>query len=132
MKRLLLLNALFLWTLCVLAQSVPVTYTITADNTATITGLSQAGSTLSELVIPATVEGNVPVTAISAYAFRYNPSLNSVTIPEGITAIGEGAFFGCATLTGVALPQSLQSIGLTAFMGTSMTRTAGTSSRARL
>lgn len=47
--------------------------------------------------------------------FKYNKSITSVIIPEGVTAIGDDAFFQCNNLTEVSLPNSLISIGYRSF-----------------
>lgn len=46
-------------------------------------------------------------------------SLNSVTIPEGVTGIGLGAFVGCSSLSSVTIPKSyILSIGDTSVQNT--------------
>ncbi len=68
----------------------------------------------TSLVIPAEINGK-KVTAIGANAFRFCPSLTSITIPDGVTEIGSNAFDGCASLTDVIMPVGLKSIYSKAF-----------------
>jgi hypothetical protein len=63
--------------------------------------------------IPSTVtyNGNTySVTAIGNFAFEYNTSLISVTIPNSVTSIGGYAFRSCTSLTSVTIPNSVTSI----------------------
>lgn len=55
------------------------------------------------------------VTSIGAYAFHYCPSLTSITIPNGVTSIGESAFYYCSSLTSITIPSSVISIGSQTF-----------------
>ncbi len=62
------------------------------------------------------------VTAIAAYAFSGNSSVENITIPASVTSIGAHAFDGCHYLESVTFagaPQSL-SIGEYAFYGTAL------------
>ena len=70
------------------------------------------------LEIPATVawEGvTYSVTTIGEYAFRYNQTITSVTIPLSVTLIDNSAFYNCNKLTSVIIPNSVTSIGSEAF-----------------
>ena len=53
--------------------------------------------------------------SIGSYAFCYCYSLQSVTIPEGVTSIGNYAFSYCCALQSVIIPDSVTSIGSYAF-----------------
>ena len=88
--------------------------TESVDGGVAITGWKQDVELPSELVIPATIEGE-KVVAIGKDAFRFGNSLTSVVIPEGITSIGESAFMACSSLTNVVIPESVTSIGDRAF-----------------
>ena len=55
------------------------------------------------------------LTHIPAYFAQDNSSLQSVSLPEGITEIGEDAFYGCSNLTAINFPSGLQKIGREAF-----------------
>jgi len=46
---------------------------------------------------------------------KYQSSINSVYIGEGVTSIGERAFSGCRNIKSVAMPNSLTSIGVFSF-----------------
>ena len=48
---------------------------------------------IGDLIIPKTYEGK-PVIAVGEYAFAFNYSIYSVTIPAEVIKIGEGAFSG--------------------------------------
>lgn len=54
------------------------------------------------------------VTSIGSYAFAYN-LFRSVTIPSSITSIGNNAFANSHTLQSVTIPSSVTSIGNSAF-----------------
>ena len=61
------------------------------------------------------------VTSYSVYnyAFYYNTSLTSVTIPDSVISIGNEAFYNCSGLTSLVIPDSVTSIGNYAFLGCS-------------
>ncbi|HQC74981.1 MAG TPA: leucine-rich repeat protein, partial [Bacilli bacterium] len=59
--------------------------------------------------------GNAALTNIDNYAFRYCQSLNTLSIPEGVTYIGRFAFYGCSALTTLVLPTTIDFIGSNAF-----------------
>lgn len=65
---------------------------------------------VSDLVIPDGVEG------INQFTFPFL-SLNSVTIPEGVTSVAQMAFYNCANVKKLSLPASLTNIGVDAFHG---------------
>lgn len=111
------------------------TYKIGNDDTVTITGYDD--KTLTDIVIPDTIEG-LPVTAIgdAAFydsskitsiklpstlkkignsAFKYCNSITSMDIPDGVTSIGNGVFDKCKSLETITLPNSLTTIGYNAF-----------------
>lgn len=77
---------------------------------ANITGYT--GSSAS-VIIPDVIDGQ-PVNSIGTWAFAYNTSLVSVTIPNSVTTIGEWAFYGCS-LTGVTIGNNVTNIDNNAF-----------------
>jgi len=97
------------------AAEAQLSYTVTPNNTVTITGytggwpMSQTG-----VIIPATTNG-LPVTSIGDGAFSGYEGLPSVTIPAGVTNIGLGAFGICSNLVSVTIPDGVLSIGDGAF-----------------
>ena len=123
------------------AETDPVTglaYTVT-EGKATITGFTMPDSFDGNLVIPSTL-GGATVTSIGEKAFQFcgymTDSINSITIPEGVTSIGDFAFQAChagsiiipssvtsigmyafesCTFTGIAIPEGVTSIGMYAF-----------------
>ncbi len=102
-----------------------------------ITGLRDTSDQMTELVIPASIDGK-PVTAIASDAFRGNivikkvelpnsievigahafddcSELAEINIPAKVTSIGDGAFFCCESLKEISFPEGLESIGKGAF-----------------
>ena len=86
--------------------------TATSNGAIAITGF--AGSLVSALAIPATVNG-LPVTGIGPRAFYFCPMLTNVTIPASVTSIGDYAFNSCGNLGSVVLGSSVANIGNFAF-----------------
>ena len=72
-----------------------------------------------EINIPETVnyEGkDYTVTSIGSYAFMYNSSFTTLTLPSTIVTIGDGAFAGCNGFTGdLLIPDAVTTIGYGAF-----------------
>ena len=66
-------------------------------------------SSLESITIPA------GVTSVGDYAFSNCRSLTSVTIPEGATEIARGTFCECTSLKSIVIPASVTSIGSKAF-----------------
>ena len=91
-------------------------YEVLPDDTVDVTGRA-AGSTDTDIVIPATVsDGSTTysVTAIEGGAFNGN-ALTSVTIPDSVTTIGDGTFQN-NKLTSVIIPGSVtKALGVDAF-----------------
>ena len=54
-------------------------------------------------------------STIGDYAFGGCASLESISLPDGVTSIGKGAFGGCASLESMSLPDGVTSIGEYAF-----------------
>lgn len=83
------------------------------ETTGTITGVKD--TTITEALIPETING-VAVKAIGTRAFfDCRDSLKTVSIPKGVTSIGKEAFYCCRQLESVSLPNGLQTIGKNAF-----------------
>ena len=70
------------------------------------------GNLVKDLVIPDSV-------AEIRGAFSGCSSLESVTIPDGVTEIGNSAFYGCTNLTSITIPDSVTEIYAYAFSGCS-------------
>ena len=87
----------------------PARFFVFDESTGTITGLTDEGKAETELVIPSTIN-DVSVISIGGAAFERCPSLQSVTIPEGVTNIGGYTFQNCTALTSVTIPEGVTSI----------------------
>jgi hypothetical protein len=72
-----------------------------------------ADKSLTEVVIPAEINGN-KVVSIDA-AFKDNNNLKSITLPEGLESIGKEAFSGCEAIKAMKTPSTLKSIDNLAF-----------------
>ena len=75
----------------------------------TITGLTNAGKTQTELVIPYKINGK-EITNIGNEAFIHNTKLISIHIPNSVTNIGFGIFAYCSALTFINLPDGIKDI----------------------
>ena len=56
------------------------------------------------------------VTSIGKYAFNYCSSIKSVEIGSSVTSIGDDAFAACFSLQSIKIPDSVTSIGESAFL----------------
>ncbi|MDY5928438.1 MAG: leucine-rich repeat domain-containing protein [Candidatus Onthovivens sp.] len=86
----------------------------------TITGLTEAGKTQTELVIPYKINGKEITTLYSgvvsgASILKGNSIITKVIIPNSVTSIGEYAFYDCRSLVSINIPHSVTSIGDGAF-----------------
>lgn len=63
----------------------------------------------SHVTVPSTL-GGLPVVSVHYYAFKENPALVSVTLPDSITFIDSAAFEECENLQYVHLPESITEI----------------------
>ena len=84
------------------------------DDTISIIGLSDGLEKLTNIDIPAEIDGK-KVTKIWKFAFCDCPLLESVTIPNTITEIGYGAFRFCKLLKSVAIPNPSAKVDINAF-----------------
>lgn len=82
-------------------------------NNIRITGYTGSAAVLE---IPATIDG-LPVVQIGYAAFEDCKTLESVTIPDGVTYINSSAFQNCTSLSSVKLSEKLTWIGANAFNG---------------
>ena len=95
------------------------TYTVNADDTATITYFDEPDTTYNyyNIDIPETLDDKYTVTAIGDSAFYANIYLWKVTIPQSVTSIGEHAFDGCRSMRSLTINDATTSIGDGAFEG---------------
>lgn len=93
------------------------TYTLNADDTATLTKFTGTNADVPEKVTKG--DKTYTVTAIGRYAFAIqnssgNPSKNetltSVTIPDSIKTIGDHAFASCEKIQTIKIPDSVTEI----------------------
>ena len=87
--------------------------TAAEDDTA-ISGLTDEGKTLTDIVIPYSINGKI-ITKIAETAFSNNTSIKSVVLPNSIKTIGGNTFSGCASLTSINIPDSVTYIGSQVF-----------------
>ncbi len=74
----------------------------------------------TELILPDGYNGSNYM--IYSYAFSYNTSIKSVSIPDSVTGIGAHAFRGCTSLKNITISDSVEYIRVCAFYGcTSLT-----------
>ena len=79
----------------------------------TITGLTGYGKGLEKIVIPPKI-GSATVTAIGDDAFKDNPVMTAITLPETLITIGAGALSG-TNISSIIIPESVLTIGDGAF-----------------
>lgn len=94
------------------------TYTVNADNTATITRFYEPDTTYHgyNIDIPETLDGYT-VTAIGNSAFSERYYLSNVTIPQSVKSIGCEAFYRCTAMKSLTIKDAATSIGEGAFEG---------------
>ena len=105
--------------------SSPESYFTVNSTGETITGLTGASKTQTELVIPYEING-IKITKLSSgHESSSEPPLSilasaaskitKVVIPKSVTTLGRGAFYGCTSLNSIIIPNSVTSIGEHAF-----------------
>ena len=94
------------------------TYTVNADNTATITRFYEPDTTYHgyNIDIPETLDGYT-VTAIGDSAFYECYYLRDITIPQSVKSIGREAFYRCTAMESLTIKDAATSIGEGAFEG---------------
>lgn len=98
-----------------------VTYSFTvdtSDNTACLTGVSNAKA---DLILPSTVSSNgstYTVTKIGEYFARKNTVIKSVTIPDSIYYLGHGCFRETTNLANIYGANSIKEVGMYSFYNT--------------
>ncbi|MBQ7641036.1 MAG: leucine-rich repeat domain-containing protein [Acholeplasmatales bacterium] len=82
------------------------TYTVNANNTMTLTGLSSNGENKTNLSIPQYgytwnnyVATKYTITSIADAAFKNNTKIVYISIPSTIKSIGSNAFYGCKNVS---------------------------------
>ena len=104
-------------------ESVTVTYTVINESAKTCKigdGSNSAvdQSTSGTVTIPSQVNG-YSVVAVAAYAFKECASIQTISIPTGITEIGGYAFRNCTALTTVNIPEGVSRLEDFTFKGCS-------------
>lgn len=94
------------------------------DSTGVITGINPEVGSVSNLIIPATVEG-VNLTKISDGAFENERSLRTVIVGSNITTIGANAFKNCTNLQSIDVSGAtkITNIGNYAFLNCNSLKT---------
>ena len=77
--------------------------------TARVTGLTNLGRELSEIVIPSTHNGK-NVTYITGTTFKNNSNMKVLCIPESVTGMNIQTFNGSTNLEDLTIPISLQAV----------------------
>lgn len=72
-------------------------YEIDEDGCYRITGMTEAGKKLKEVIVPYSVNG-IRVSSFTAEVFSGNKNLVGVTLQENITSVPDRSFFGCTAL----------------------------------
>ena len=71
-------------------------------SSASITGLTAKGRTLSVINIPESIDGYT-ISSIGDNAFQDCNNISYVLVPDSVTSIGNNAFSGCSSLSGIVL-----------------------------
>ncbi len=92
------------------------TFTVKDDQTATLTGFSNAKA---NLVLPSTVKTNgvsYTVTELARYFGKKNKTVQTLTIPNTITKMGESCFYEATNLSTINGGENLTEIGNLCFL----------------
>ena len=81
------------------------TYEAVNDEYYRITGISEEGKGLTDLIIPATYN-NLPIKSFTATIFNDDLNLKTITIQENINRLYDYSFTGCTNLEKIILKQS--------------------------
>jgi hypothetical protein len=84
-----------------------------AGENGTITGLTNYGKGLERIIIPPRI-GSITITAIGDEAFKDNPVMTAISLPETLITIGAGALSG-TNISSIIIPESVLTIGDGAF-----------------
>lgn len=87
------------------------------DGTDDYVEITDCDESAIEVEIPAEIEG-LPVKSIGDSAFYLCESLESITIPDGVTHIEPETFYGCVNLEQIEIPENVEYIGRNVFNGT--------------
>ncbi|MBO5938711.1 MAG: leucine-rich repeat domain-containing protein [Clostridia bacterium] len=89
-------------------------YGVNEDGELEITGYTYTGEKLTDVTVPAEIEGR-PIVGIGNDAFKAQKNIASIKFPDSILYIGDFAFSQCEYLTEITLPKNLTTIGTGAF-----------------
>ena len=78
--------------------------------------LTKYNGSETNITLPTTINGK-KVTRVGKYAFQFNRTLVSVTVPEGYTSLENHAFFCVYSLDVINLPSTLTHVGGSCFWG---------------
>ena len=78
---------------------------VSGVSTATITGLTPRGMTLSDITIPRSIDG-YQVVAIGNDAFQGCTNVTNMLIPDTVSDIGDNAFNGCSNLSNLTMQRT--------------------------
>lgn len=93
-------------------------YDVYADSVVVVGMSRNARTTVSDVVIPETIDGR-EVVSVGEKAFSNDTRLQSVIFPYTLRSIASQAFEGCSSLMALSLPDRIEQVGDSAFMGCS-------------
>lgn len=82
-------------------------YAVLDDGTIEITGYN---GTDTDVTVPSAINGKT-VTSIGDSSFKFNSTIESISIPGTVKSIGKYAFDKCTSLSSVNLPSSVTTLG---------------------
>ena len=86
-----------------------------SGNNYVVTGLSEAGKSAQDLVIPVKYS-NKEVVGIADFAFQGETNIKTIVLPASITKLGIQVFMGCTALQSVVIPSTVETIPENTFM----------------